>query len=38
MQTLPECIRSIMMDWWGGGWRKCEAWEIARARPEPSGF
>lgn len=34
----PECIRSIMMDWCGGGCRKWEAWEIAKARPLPMEF
>jgi hypothetical protein len=32
---LPECMRSMMMDWCGGGCRKWEAWEIASARPLP---
>ena len=28
-------MRSMMIDWWGGGCRKWEAWEIASARPLP---
>lgn len=38
LHDIPECIRSMMMDWCGGGCRKWDAWEIAKARPLPMGL
>ena len=38
IDDIPECIRSMMMDWCGGGCRKWDAWEMAKAIPLPMGL
>lgn len=38
LHDIPECIRSMMIDWCGGGCRKWDAWEMAKARPLPIGL